>query len=300
MNVFVIGATGYVGSAVSEALKAAGHSVLGTARSQAGTQKLQGMGVEPVGADITNPSSLRDAAVRSHATIYSVFYANPDAHEKESAALQTLVDALAGTNKPFIFTSGAWIYGDTGDRSADEHSPLNPPALIAHRPKLEQIVLDGAARDVRAIVIRSADVYGRGSGMLPEMWVKSAAEEGAARFVGDGTAHWPFVHVEDLAQLYIAALDKSDALGVYNAADDTSFTVREMAQAASYGAGKNGAVQSWPLEDARKALGPFADALVLDQRVNSQKARRELGWQTRSSTILDDLKSGSYARSMSS
>lgn len=298
MNVFVIGATGYIGTAVSEALKAAGHSVLGTARSQSAAEKLRTMGVEPVSADITNPSSLRDAVVRSDATIYSVFYTNPDAFEKESAALQTLVDALAGASKAFIFTSGAWIYGNTGDRSADEQSPLNPPALIAHRPKLERIVLDGAARGIRAMVNRAADVYGRGGG-LPMMWVQSAREEGAARFVGDGSSHWPVVHVEDLAQFYVFALEKSHAAGVYNTADNTSFTVREMAQAASYGAGKNGAVQSWPLEDARKALGPFADALVLDQRINSQKARKELGWQTRSSTILDDLRSGSYAGAVS-
>jgi len=173
MNVFVIGATGYVGTAVSEALKAAGHSVLGTARSQAAAQNLQAMGVEPVSADITNPSSLRDAAARSDATIYSVYYTSADVFEKESAALQTLVDTLAGTNKPFIFTSGAWIYGNTGDRSADEQTPVDPPALIAHRPKLEQIVLDGSARGIRSIVNRSADVYGRGVG-LPAMWVQSA------------------------------------------------------------------------------------------------------------------------------
>lgn len=294
MNVFVIGASGYIGTADSEALKAAGHKVFGSARSEQAAQKLQAMGVQPVSADITDPSSLKDPAARADATIYSVYYTGANVFEVESAALRTLVDALAGTNKALMYTSGVWIYGNTGNRRADEHSPLDPPALIAHRPRLERIVLDGAARGVRAIVIRAADVYGRGAG-LPAMWVQSAKEEGAARFVGDGSSHWPVVHVEDLAQLYVSALEKAEAGSIYNAADNTSFTVREMARAASNGAGTNGAVTSWLLDDARNALGAFADALVIDSSVNSQKARKELGWQTRSSTILDDLTSGSYA-----
>lgn len=294
MNIFVIGATGYIGAAVCEALKAAGHSVVGSARSEQAAQNLRAMGVEPVSADITDPSTLKDPAAHADATIYSVYYTGPNPFEVESTALRTLVDTLAATNKAFIYTSGAWIYGNTGDGSAGENATLDPPSLIAHRPQLERIVLDGAARGVRAIIIRAADVYGRGIG-LPAMWVQSAKEEGAARFVGDGNSHWPVVHVEDLAQLYVLALEKAASGSIFNAADTTSFTVREMAQAASEGAGKNGAVQSWPLDDARKALGPFADALALNTRLNSDKARNELGWQTRSSTILDDLLSGSYA-----
>ena len=293
MNVLVIGATGYIGSAASEALRAAGHNVFGTARSPEAAQKLRAAVVEPVTADIIDPASLKAPAQRADAVIYAVQYNGPNGEAVESAALRTLVDALAGSKKPLVFTSGVWIYGSTGNHIADEHYVNCPTPLVAYRPTLERIVLDGVARGVRTVIIRPADVYGRGGG-IPAMWIQSAKQNGAARFVGDGSSHWPVVHVDDLAQLYLLALTKAEAGSVYNAGDETAFTVREMAEAASYGAGAEGKTTAWPLEEARKTLGAFADALVLDMRITSRKAREELQWQTRRSTILDDLRSGSY------
>lgn len=293
MKILVIGATGYIGTATAEALRAAGHTVIGTARSPEATQKLRAANIEPVTADITDPASLKAPAQRADAVIYMVQYNGQDGAAVESAALHTLIDALAGSNKPFLFTSGVWIYGSTGNRVADERSANCPTPLVAHRPSLERIALDGVARGVRTVIIRPADVYGRGGG-IPAMWTQSAKQSGAARYVGDGSSHWPVVHVDDLAQLYVLALTKAEPGAVYNAGDESNFTVREMAEAASYGAGASGKTTAWPLEEARKSLGAFADALVLDMRITSQKARAELGWQTRPSTILDDLRSGSY------
>jgi nucleoside-diphosphate-sugar epimerase len=295
MNVLLVGATGYLGTSIAEELQASGHSVMGTARSEAAAQKLRDAGVTPVPADITNATTLEKDAAAADGVIYSVQYNGENRAVIEGAALRAIADALAGSNKPFIFTSGAWIYGSTGDRVANEESVLNPPSLISHRPFLESIVLGAVSTGVRSIVIRAGDVYGRGGG-LPAMWVQSARESGSARFVGDGTSHWPVVHVDDLAKLYVLALEKAPPGAIYNAADATSFTVREMAEAASRGAGKNGAVTPWPLEDARGTFGAFADALALDSRADSSKARKDLGWQTRSTTIIDDLQTGSYVQ----
>ncbi|MEO6913009.1 MAG: NAD-dependent epimerase/dehydratase family protein [Candidatus Baltobacteraceae bacterium] len=295
MNVLVIGATGYIGSAVSNALKASGHTVLGTARSEPAAQDLRNSGVDPILADITDPLSITAAAQRSDAAIYVVQYTEPDGAQVERAALQALVDAFEGSGKVLLYTSGAWLYGDSGERLVDEQSPLNPTPLVAHRPGLERIVLDGAARNIRSMVVRPGDVYGDGGG-LPAMWVKSAKDEGAARFVGDGNNHWPVVHVDDLAQLYVLMMTRGAAGDVYNASDDTSFTVREMATSASHGAGKGSAVLSWPLDEARTAMGAFADALALDIHMSSKKARDAFGWQPRTSTILDDLRFGSYTK----
>lgn len=294
MNVLLVGATGYVGSSIAKALKAAGHTVTGTARTDDAEKKLRDSGITPVRADITDPESLKKAAAKADGAIYAVQYNGNDGEAVESAALRAIGEGLSA-NKPFIFTSGAWVYGSTGDRVADEQSPNNPTPVVAHRPRLEQIVLDARARGVSPVIIRPGDVYGNGGG-IPAMWVQAARESGAARFVGDGSSHWPVVHIDDLAQLYVLALEKAAAGSIYNAADGSSFTVREMAEAASRGAGADGKVQAWPLEEARKALGPFADALALDSRIDSSKAREELGWRTRSTTILDDLVSGSYAK----
>ena len=293
MNVLAIGATGYLGSALCAALKSSGHSVLGSARSDAAANALRKAGLEPAAADISKPESLDEPAQSCDGVVYAVQYDGPDGPQVEAAALQRLVDALAGTGKPLLFTSGVWVYGDTGERAVDEQAVLNPARLVAHRPQLERIVLDGAARGVRSMVVRPGDVYGHGGG-LPAMWVKSAKDDGASTFVGTGENHWAVVHVDDLADLYVRMITNGVAGAIFNACDATAFTVREMATVASTGAGRKGAVRSWPLDQARKALGDFADALALDSHVSSNKAREVLGWQCRSTTILDDLRSGSY------
>ncbi len=295
MQIFIVGATGYIGSAIASALLAHGHRARGSARSEEAARKLRGAGVDPVKSDVTQPETLTAAAAGADGVVYAVQYQGNDGARVESAALRALAGALEGSNKPLVYTSGVWLYGSTGERVADEDAPHNPTPLVVHRPQLERIVLDAADEGVRSVIIRPGDVYGRNGGM-PAMWVQSARETGAARFVGDGANHWPMVHVDDLAELYVLALEKAPARSIYNAADETSFTVREMAAAASSGAGRNGAVAAWPLEEARRQLGPFADALALDSRVASDRARKELGWRTRSSSILDDLRSGSYAR----
>jgi nucleoside-diphosphate-sugar epimerase len=295
VQVYVIGATGYVGSAIAKALVAGGHRVVGAARSAQSAQRLREAGITTAVSDVSVPESLKQPARDADAVIYSVQYAGANAAQTEAAALTVLVEALGGSGKPLIYTSGYWIYGNTGARAADENAPVNPPSILAHRPALERTVLDGAARGVRAVVIRPASVYGDAGG-LPAIWTYSAKQSGAARFVGDGTNHWGNVHRDDLAALYVLALERAAAGALlYNAGDDTWFTVREMAQAASIGAGTDGAVSAWPLDEARREFGAFADGLALDIRINSARAREQLGWRTRTTTILDDLQTGSYA-----
>ena len=209
--------------------------------------------------------------------------------------VRAILKSSEGTGKAFIYTSGVWVLGSTGDRVADENTPVNPTPLVAHRPAIEQEVLGYKSRGVRTIVIRPAVVYGRGKGM-PTAFTQSARETGAARYVGDGQSRWAFVDVDDLAQLYVLALEKAAAGSLYNAAHGPFLQVREVAEAASIIAGAGGKTQAIPLEEARKTMGAFADALVLDQQVSGEKARKELGWTPRAASVLEDLKTGSYSR----
>ena len=172
-------------------------------------------------------------------------------------------------------------------------APANPIALVAWRPAVEQLTLASAPHNVRAIVIRPGVVYGRGRG-IPADFARSARETGAARYVGDGANRWPMIHADDLARLYVLALERGASCALYHAGDDSAYRVKEIAQAASLGAGAGGRTESWPLEEARKQLGAYADALVLDQRISSERAKREMGWSARAASILDDLRSGSY------
>jgi len=128
------------------------------------------------------------------------------------------------------------------------------------------------------------------------MFAQSARDTGATRYVGDGQNRWPFVDVDDLAQLYVLALEKAPPGSVYHGAHGASYRVHAVAEAASIGAGAKGKTQASPLDEARKTMGGFADALVLDQQVSGEKAKRELGWSPRAASVLEDLKTGSYTR----
>ena len=291
MNIFVIGATGYIGRAVTAELLRRGHTVRGTARADSAGSLPPG--ATPVDADVRRPEDLARAAAQSDAVVYAVSYQGEDAFDVESAALRALAKALAPKHGRLLFTSGLWMYGNTFPAVADENSKANPIALVATRPELERIVLDAARDGVHSIVIRPGDAFGGGGG-IPAMWVQSAREGGAARIVGDGGNHWAMIHLDDLAALYALALEKAPAGSAYIAVDETRFTVQAMAEAASRGAGKHGAVQHWPVDEARKALGPFADALAIDQLATSAKARAELDWHPHGPTALEDLEHGSY------
>jgi nucleoside-diphosphate-sugar epimerase len=290
MHVLLTGATGYIGSVVAEALIAAGHSVTGVARSDAAAGQISLKGVTPLRGDLTSPSSLAEGAKQADGVIHT---GTTNDGRLDAEAVGALLDAVRGTGKPFIYTSGIWVLGNTGDTPADETAPLKPIAMVAWRPAVETTVLDAAKTNVRAIVIRPAIVYGRGGGIPAEL-VKSARETDAARFAGDGHNRWPMVHVHDLADLYVRAFEQAAPGTLLHAADDTSFSLLEIAEAASAAARTGGRTISWPLEEARKILGPYADALVLDQRVSALKARTSLGWNPREHSIIEDLRHGSY------
>jgi nucleoside-diphosphate-sugar epimerase len=283
MNIFLTGATGYIGGAVAEALLAAGHSVTGLARSDEAARSLRLKGITPCYGDLKSPAGLLEASTPAGAVIHT---GTTNDGSLDQRAVRTLLEAATGSGKAFVYTSGVWVLGDTGGKIADESWPLNPAALVAWRPAVEQMVLAASRQNVRSIVIRPAIVFGRGNG-IPADFVKSARENGAARYVGAGANRWPVVHVDDLADLYLRAMTDAPAGSVFLASDGSAHRVKEIAQAASFAGGANGRTESWPLDDARKTLGAYADALVLDQRVSSEKARTTLGWQPRRGSILD-------------
>ena len=295
MEVFLTGATGYIGSAVAEALQKAGHKVTGLARTPEKAKQLEARGVRACMGDLLKPETIAAPARAADGVIHTANTNDASAAQVDATVVRAILNALEGSGKPFVYTSGVWVLGPTGGKEADESTPLNPTPLVAHRPAIEQEVLSYKGRGVRAIVIRPALVYGR-NGSIPAMYAKAARETGAARYVGDGQNRWPFVDVDDLAQLYLLALEKAPPGSLYHAADGPSFRVLEVAEAASIGAGAKGKTESWPLDEARKTLGGFADALVLDQQVSGEKAKRELGWSPLAASVLEDLKTGSYTR----
>jgi len=263
------------------------------ARSKKSAVKLKERGTHVVFGDIEVPDSLTAPTRRADGVVYAVQMRAPHSPDVEPKALFALLAALEGSSKPFVFASSAWVYGHTGGIVVDENAHLNPPVVIATRLTLERPMLDSAKRRVRSVIIRPGFMYVKRLG-LPAMFVQSARENGAAKYIGDGNSCWPVAHVCDIAELFALALERARPGDIFNGNDETSLTVRQIAEAASQGAGAGGETASMSLQQAYTIYGALADVLALDQRITSKRARTQLGWKPRMSTILDDLAYGSY------
>lgn len=289
MRILLIGATGYVGSVVAEHLTTAGHEVIALTRSASAAAD----GAGKRAGDLTDPESLTRAVTPDIDAVVHLATPTGDA-AVDAAAIDALTAPLRGTGRAFVYTSGVWVLGATGSEPAAEDAATDPLPIVGYRPGIERRVLDAAGAGVRATVIRPGIVHGRGGG-IPALLVNLATEHQAPLFAGEETVRWPMVHVEDLADLYTAVVERAEAGTVWHGVTESAVPVRDLAAAAGRTAGVLAPPRSWPLEAARQALGAdFADALALDQSVSGEAARRELGWQPRRAGAVADLRAGSY------
>jgi len=280
MRVFVTGSTGYLGRAVVQHLVSAGHAVTGLVRSEARRPHLARLGARAVVGDIHRPETYASAARESEWLVHLCFEAGERAADADRTAVDTLLGAARAANGPrsLVYTSGCLVLGKTGAAPAYEDASTEHAFFNTWRPAQERRVLAAAGPALAAAVIRPAWVYGGDGGMAAEYFA-SALADGAAAYIGDGQNRMPLVQRDDLARLYRLVLEQR-AGGVFHAADEGRATVREHAAAASRAAGRGGATRSIPLEEARKTLGPFAEAYCLDQLLGSRRAQ-ELGWKPR-------------------
>lgn len=289
MNVLILGATGYLGTAIDEALVAHGHRTTGIARSDAAREKLLRRGTSIVTADAAKPATLDKAIREADAVVYAVRVTDADPVAVDTAALRAIRRGLAGTEKTFVFISNAWVYGPTGDGEAAEDAPVAPPALVARRLELERATLEMTKLGVRALTVRPGIAYGRGGG-IAAMFVQSAHERGAATIVGNGKNRWATIEIGDLGEFVALAIERGRPGRAYNAASDDRFTVEEIAVAASRGAGTGGKTS---MVDAR-LMGQLGECLALDQALATERAKTDLEWQPRGVSILQDVEFGSY------
>ena len=274
MNVFVTGATGYIGTVVTEKLLAAGHFVAGLVRSGASAAKLEQLGAEAVHGDLRDTKLIAQSAARADAVIHLALENSAEAPQMDAEVISAV---LGGPAKPFLYTSGIWVMGDTGGKVVDEDSPVNPTPLVAWRPGHEDRV-----RSAGGVVIRPAMVYGRGGGIVGG-FAAAGRETGEVQVIGTGENRWPFVHVDPLADLYVLAL-KAPLSSLYFAAYGPSIAVKRVAAAAAPGA----KIEFVPVEIARQSMGLLADALTLDQLISATRAVGELGWKPEACSVLKE------------
>src|SRR5271165_6525780 len=219
MRIFVIGGTGYIGSAVVQQLVRAGHAVTGLVRSPAGQTQLSALGARPVLGDMKEPSSYAAVAGQHEAAIHLGFASNEPAAPLDRTVVDTLLSAARSTGKPYslLYTSGVLVLGPARQEPADEEASTAHAVFNTWRPGHERLVLAAASPGMASAVIRPGWVYG-GRGGLVGGYFESAVTEGAAALVGDGQNRMPLVHREDVAELYRRVLEQR-ATGIFHAVD---------------------------------------------------------------------------------
>jgi nucleoside-diphosphate-sugar epimerase len=274
MRIFLTGGTGYIGSAVLDAFAKAGHHVDALVRNSEKAAQVKARGGHPVTGDLANPASYAEAAAAAEGIVLTAFENSPRRAQVEAATADAVLATPATRGRFIIYTSGVWVLGPA-PAPVDESSPVNPIEIAAFRPAIEQRVLEAASVGWRAVVIRPAIVYGGARGIVGDLL--RDASNSLVRVVGPGGNHWPLVYDRDLADLYLKIAMMPTASGIFHANDEGDETVNEIVAALSEHAKTQPSVRHVPLKEARRKMGPYADALALDQLVRSPRARA-LGW----------------------
>lgn len=283
MKVLLTGATGYIGSSVLSRLLAEGHEVTALVRDAAKARTVEEAGAIGLVGDVTDAALVAEAASAADGVVHTA-----STPEGDAAFIDAVLGALEGSGKPFVHTGGIWSYGAGSDIT--EESPLDRPALTAWRAAGEDRVL--GATGVRGVVVAPALVYGLGGGLVRLLTDET---DGGVRLIGDGSQHWTTVDVDDLAAVYVLALEKGRAGATYIGASGQNPTVRELGEAIAAGYDVAEGVRPEGPADTRARLGEaFADALLLDEQASGATARAELGWEPVARPLVEQLAAGEY------
>jgi nucleoside-diphosphate-sugar epimerase len=284
MRIFLTGATGYIGSAVLDALVRGGHHVTALVRDNEKAARVSARGAYPTVGNLAEPASYRAAAEAQDGYVHTAFdSASGRGATIDRIALDNIITAArrprtAGATTPatrfVIYTSGVWVLGQSPEPS-DEAAPVNPIPHVSWRPEHETLVNSANGDHLRTVVVRPGLVYGGGDGRVGELF--KSATNGLVRVIGDGNNRWPLVYDRDLADLYSKLVAREDTAGVYHANDEGDERVNDIVSAIGPYLAFSPDVRHVPLEEARAKMGTVADGLSLDQVVRSPRARA-LGW----------------------
>ena len=303
MRVFVTGATGFIGSAIIPELIKAGHQVLGLTRSDAGAHSLVAAGAGVHRGSLEDPESLRSGAAQSEGVIHCAFdhsaFGNDfskfaEVCDKDRRSIEALGDALRGSDRPLVITSGTGMGNAVpGHPATEDHFDPNHP----NPRRLSEVA--GAAvseRGVNVSVVRLPQVHDTVKQGLITYAIHVAREKGASAYIGEGLNRWPAAHVLDVARLYRLALERHEAGSRYNAAAEEGVSMREIAEV--IGRGLKVPVVSLSQQEAQPHFGWLSMFVSYDMPASSAQTSRRLGWRPTGPGLIADLEQMSWPESV--
>jgi len=287
-RIFVTGAAGHVGGAIALRLARAGHEVWGLTRSQESAAALQRAGIKPVVGELAKPAGFMGPLKNCDAAVHAAVDAKAPAETDQKALEAFRGAAQDGRMRRLLYTSGAWLMGNTGGKVADETTPLVPAEISRWRVAHEEAALDLADDEVAVVVLRPALVYGGSRGILGGLFAEAHARH-TVTIPGDGSQHWETVHRDDVAEAYRLALDYARGGDRYLLADEAHPTAGEVGAAIARVTGAS--LRLWEAAAVVKELGGYGAGLLLSQKLSAARARRELGWVARHNSFVAEIES---------
>jgi nucleoside-diphosphate-sugar epimerase len=303
MRVFLTGATGFIGSAIIPELINTGHQVLGLTRSDAGAKSLIAAGARVHRGSLEDLESLRSGAAQSDGVIHCAFdhsaFGNDfskfaEVCDKDRRSIEALGDALRGSDRPLVITSGTGMGNAVpGQPATEDHFDPNHP----NPRRLSEVA--GAAvseRGVNVSVVRLPQVHDTVKQGLITYAVRVAREKGASAYIGEGLNRWPAAHVLDVARLYRLAIEKREPGSRYNAVAEEGVPMRKIAEV--IGKRLKVPVVSISQEEAQAHFGWLAMFAGFDMPASSAQTRQRLGWHPTGPGLIADLERMSWSEAV--
>jgi nucleoside-diphosphate-sugar epimerase len=297
MRVFVTGASGWIGSATVDELLAAGHEVVGLARSAASAAKLEARGAQVRRGDLDDIAGIRAGAADAEAVIHLANkhdFANPAvSNSAERGAVEAIGEILAGSGRPFLLASG--VVGLAAGRPAVESDASPFHGADAPRGGSENLALEYVERGVHSVGVRFAPtVHGAGDYGFIAVLAGVARAKGVAGYVGDGANRWPAIHRSDAARVVRLGLEKAPAGALLHAVAEEGVPTREIAEAMGHALGVPTA--SIAPDDVAAHFGWIGYFFGMDAPTSSAHTQELLGWTPTGPTLLADLEAGAYSQ----
>jgi nucleoside-diphosphate-sugar epimerase len=294
MDVFVTGASGWIGFATVQELVAAGHRVTGLVRSDASAERLRGIGVEPLHGDLDDLDSLRRGAEQADAVIHLANkhdWSDPaNSNRAERAAVDIIGQTLLGSDRPFLFASGVAFQPGRVVTEQDRNPASGPDAP---RGGSEPLAMDYAERGVRSVSLRFAPtVHGPRDHGFIALITAAARRTGVSAYVGDGANAWSAVHRLDAAQLVTLALESAAAGSTVHLVAEEAVPAKDIAEA--IGGVLDLPVASVEPDQAVEHFGFIGAFFALDLRASSASTRERFAWTPTQPTLLEDIAAGAY------